>query len=234
VRKAHKWLGLLLGLQVLLWVSGGVVMSIIPIEQVRGEAWLPVPSEMVDAKRFTFPASGLPVAEVRRIEMTQRMGTPLYVVEDQQGERHGFSGIDGHPVPELGADEVAAWVRQLHKEQPEVADVHWIEHPEGEVRGRKGPLWRVDLRDSWNMSVYVDPLTGQLSARRNDLWRVYDFFWMLHIMDYGTRDDFNNNLLRASAGLTWFFVLSGLWLIVYSFRRQDFRWLLRSPHRRHS
>ena len=33
----HKWIALVVGLQVLFWVGGGLVMTAIPIETVRGE-----------------------------------------------------------------------------------------------------------------------------------------------------------------------------------------------------
>lgn len=33
----HKWVGLVVGLQVLFWVGGGLVMTAIPIETVRSE-----------------------------------------------------------------------------------------------------------------------------------------------------------------------------------------------------
>lgn len=33
----HKWVGLVVGLQVLFWVGGGLVMTAIPIEAVRSE-----------------------------------------------------------------------------------------------------------------------------------------------------------------------------------------------------
>ena len=36
-RKAHKWLGFVVAIQILLWISGGVVMSVLPIEKVRGK-----------------------------------------------------------------------------------------------------------------------------------------------------------------------------------------------------
>ena len=35
--RLHKWLALLIGLQVFLWLLGGLVMSALPIERVRGE-----------------------------------------------------------------------------------------------------------------------------------------------------------------------------------------------------
>ena len=34
--KAHKWVGLILGIQIFFWMLGGVVMSWLPINEVRG------------------------------------------------------------------------------------------------------------------------------------------------------------------------------------------------------
>ena len=45
------------------------------------------------------------------------------------------------------------------------------------------------------------------------MWRFYDFFWMLHIMDYRGRDNFNNPLLRAFALTGLAFALSGVTLV---------------------
>ena len=36
-RKGHKWLGYLLAIQLLLWLSGGLVMSSLPLEKVHGK-----------------------------------------------------------------------------------------------------------------------------------------------------------------------------------------------------
>jgi len=57
-----------------------------------------------------------------------------------------------------------------------------------------------------------------LVARRHQLWRWFDFLWMLHIMDYDQRIDANNLLLRISASLALLFSLSGAGLLVYSLR----------------
>ena len=35
--RIHKWVALIVGIQIMLWIAGGLVMSAIPIEQVRGE-----------------------------------------------------------------------------------------------------------------------------------------------------------------------------------------------------
>jgi hypothetical protein len=52
------------------------------------------------------------------------------------------------------------------------------------------------------------------------LWRWFDFLWMFHIMDYETRDDVNNNLLRVASATGLAFALSGIWLLLYSFSRR--------------
>ena len=53
-------------------------------------------------------------------------------------------------------------------------------------------------------------------ARRNDWWRLFDVVWMLHIMDYDTRDDFNHPLLIVSAATALLFALSGVVLLTLS------------------
>lgn len=222
VRKIHKWLGLLLGLQFLLWVTGGVVMSWLPIEQVRGTYWLPADDNEILLSEYSFPVNKLPVSSAESVELAVRLGTPVYLVRRGQS-RQIYDAKTGQLLPSVAAEEAARYARSRHRLHPKVVSTVPIEVPEGEVRGRIGPLWQVTLADPWNMRVYIDAVTGEVVARRNDLWRFYDFFWMLHIMDYGAREDFNNNLLRSGAALGWFFALSGIWLLFYSFRRSDFR-----------
>ena len=37
VRQAHRWIGLLIAVQLVLWVFGGLVMSVLRLEEVKGE-----------------------------------------------------------------------------------------------------------------------------------------------------------------------------------------------------
>ena len=61
--------------------------------------------------------------------------------------------------------------------------------------------------------------TGLIDARRNDMWRLFDFFWMLHIMDYQEREDFNHPLLIGAAGLALSVVIFGMALLFIRIRR---------------
>ncbi len=99
-----------------------------------------------------------------------------------------------------------------------------IEESNAEYRGAL-PVWQVVMDDTEDTRLYVSPTTGDVVARRNDTWRLYDFFWMLHIMDYENRTDFNNPLVIIVSILALVASISGIWLIFYRFVRRDFRWL---------
>jgi hypothetical protein len=57
-------------------------------------------------------------------------------------------------------------------------------------------------------------------SQRHELWRVFDFVWMLHIMDYEERENVNNTLLRTFTWGALLMALSGVWLLFYSFHRK--------------
>ena len=87
------------------------------------------------------------------------------------------------------------------------------------------PVWQVVMGDAEDTRLYISPATGDVIARRNDTWRLYDFFWMLHIMDYENRTNFNNPLVITASIAALIASISGIWLIFYRFGRRDFRWL---------
>ena len=72
---------------------------------------------------------------------------------------------------------------------------------------------------SGNTHVYVDQATGTVASRRNDAWRQFDFFWMLHTMDYSGRDNFNTPWLIGFSVLALLSVSSGWDIWVFRFAR---------------
>jgi uncharacterized iron-regulated membrane protein len=66
--------------------------------------------------------------------------------------------------------------------------------------------------------VYVASELGTVQKFRNKPWRIFDFLWMLHTMDYEGRDNFGNLLLRAFSIFGLITVLSGFVLFFVSSR----------------
>src|SRR3546814_6930338 len=88
-------------------------------------------------------------------------------------------------------------------------------------------MWRIDFADAENSSAYVSADTARFLVMRGDTWRTWDFFWMLHNMDYMERKSFNHPLIIFVAFGTLWLAATGFYLLFKSFTRTDFRWLRR-------
>lgn len=224
---AHRWLGFVVGLQLLLWSAGGLIFATHDIGWVRGvegkatvEAPTLVLDETVMGVSDVATASGL--AEIRELHLRSMLGRRVFEVRGKKGTAlvDAISGELLTPLVEATAREIA---RRDRAKPPAITEAVLLQKDDStEYRGKPLPAWRVTLDDDDNTHVYVDASTGRITARRNDAWRRFDFFWMLHTMDYGSRDDFNTPWLIIFAGLGFLSALSGwvLWAIRVRRRRR--------------
>ena len=218
MRSVHQGLGLLIGIQVLLWISGGFVMSLLPIEKVRGEDWVaeqesgPIPADIALLAPDKI-ARDLDLPGLESADLDTWLDRPVYLLSSGDTV-HLTDAVTGKLLSPVDADTASEVARRDYAGPGTVARVILQEETLLEIRGRDLPQWRVEFDDSRNTTVYVSPQTGKVTGRRNKIWRVYDFFWMLHIMDYSERDDFNHPLLIGSAAVAWLLATTGIWLVV--------------------
>ena len=81
-----------------------------------------------------------------------------------------------------------------------------------EYRNKLLPAYEISFNGKKNIKAYVSSLDGKFQTVRHQNWRWFDFLWMTHTMDYESRDNFNNTLLRAFSLLGLITVLSGFTL----------------------
>src|SRR3546814_10017338 len=91
-------------------------------------------------------------------------------------------------------EQMARDVGSLMNEAP-IRKVSVLAKPNLESRDHEGAMWRVDFADAENSSAYVSLDTARFLVMRGDTWRTWDFFWMLHNMDYLNRKSFNHQLI---------------------------------------
>ena len=86
--------------------------------------------------------------------------------------------------------------------------------PGSEYRGRSLPLYKIEaLNDAQEeINVYLDPYTEEIVAIRSNQWRIWDFMWGIHIMDWNERDDIGNIFLKLFSILALISALSGVYL----------------------
>lgn len=219
-RKWHKWVGFILGVQVLLWISGGVVMSVIPLELVRGNHLI----ERQQGQFSELPRSvSLDFSRWQAWQWVQRPDQVMLQASDFEGNSHFLHPGTGQSLPAITAEQARERAQQQYLGQGAVKSVTLLEQLPGEVRGLQGPLYRIDFDDWINTSFYLHPYSAKVLSVRSDLWRLFDFFWMLHILDFENRTDFNNPLLISLAIAAWLFTLSGFVLLYHSLVKPNWR-----------
>jgi len=211
--RLHRWLGLLIGLQVLIWLAGGLVMSALPIERVRGEHRIAEQAVTAVAPDAVLPlaeaAAGAGVQALRTARLARRVGTPVWHLEAADGRTAVVDALTGRILPPLNAKEARAAAEADYAGPGSVSAVERLTEPPTEY-GRPGPVWRVTFADLDATALYVDETTGAVRARRSRTWRSFDLAWRLHVMDYDDGADFNHPLLIGAAGVAVVFALSGL------------------------
>lgn len=213
----HFWLSLVVGLQALAWTVSGLFMSAVPIERVRSEHRLSAPprDDLPDPGALlhidaAFRAANTPLT---RLSLERVGGRAVYVGDTHTGGRLMLDARTGARLSPISAD----FARRIAADAitgAAPAQVDWIaDRPPIEYRGEL-PVWRVSFDDGDKLAVYIAPDTGQILARRSDVWRLYDFLWSLHIMDYRGRDNFNHAPLILFASGAVVMSLAGLVLLV--------------------
>jgi ferredoxin len=228
LKKLHKWIGLLIGVQVLLWVLSGLVISLLDPAKVSGSQWLrnsATEPQTIGEAVLIEPAElpGELLKDALGIDLMTREGRPAYLIRHAGGETM-VDAIDALVI-KTGKAEAGDIARQDFAGVGEVISIERGMAPDMETRDRIGTYWRVDFSDKANTSIYISESSGNILERRNSFWRVRDFFWMLHIMDYPGRENLNNALVITTALIAIWLGLSGFLLLFGSFKRHDFFFL---------
>ncbi|GJM25874.1 MAG: hypothetical protein DHS20C16_22890 [Phycisphaerae bacterium] len=208
----HRWLGLLISIQLLAWSVGGLVFSLLDIEKVRGNRDRVMASPSVINPQAGMLTSEQAVALARR-ELGDVEVTGL-VLRSRQGRLvFDVLGPESRPLAVVNADDggVSTDVGPKAAGLIAAADFRFTTQVESvqliqdeaplEYRGKRLPSYRVVLDHAEAPHIYVCAVTGEVLARRNQSWRIFDFFWMLHIMGYSQREDFNHWLLTVASAL---------------------------------
>lgn len=189
IRKIHRYLSIFIAIQLLLWTISGIYFAFNKIELIRGEQYrLPLDKEF-------------------------RIFTRL----DQQIIEENINGIktystypDGKKINVLTQEEALVIAKIKTSLIPINATLITEDSAGSEYRGRPLPLYKISTDTKDKINIYVNPMTGDILSIRSDSWRIWDFFWALHIMDYKDRENINNILLKIFSILALVTSVSGI------------------------
>lgn len=118
------------------------------------------------------------------------------------------TAIIRQPVSKDEAVQIAA---ASFNGEPTLKSIEYITTTIGHHECREKPqrAWAVTFEHPTNTTIYVSSEFGRVESFRNNKWRLFDFLWMMHTMDYKEWDNFNNWLLSGCAHFGLFTILSG-------------------------
>ena len=222
----HKWLALLMAIQILFWFVSGLFFAVAPIERVRSEhmkaAAPEAPIAIADAAAGLQRISGETPGE--RIELRTMLGRPVALVSPREGPPRLYDLSAGRRISPIPAALAAEIAEADHAGDQRAIRVTRVTEESPEYRAAL-PAWRVDFDDGANRALYVAQDSGVVTARRSTLWRVFDFLWSLHIMDFKNHEDFNTPLLIVATALGLVVIVTGM--ILFPVRLGLAAWLRR-------
>jgi len=162
---AHRWLGIGLGLFVLLWIVSGVVMLFVGYPKLTAEEHLSR-LQPLSVNCCIAPGAALAASKDPRTPLSLRLtgagGSPRYLLDYGDGPLLAVDARSGKRIEHIGAAEALASARQF----ADGAEVRLLDRVEEDAwtrnhaLARERPLYRVQADDAEGRLLYVSSHTG--------------------------------------------------------------------------
>jgi hypothetical protein len=230
IRKTHRWLGLILGIQFLFWTVGGLYFSWSDMNEVHGDHQKTHINPLSSSFKLASPQ--LIIDKIKEKDtinylfdahLVQILGKPFYQIiyskeHDRSKKIQLADAKTGDLRPPLSKVEAVEIAQKSFSKDAKVKQVEYLTNTNGHHEYREQPLpaYAVTFEHPSSTTVYISTELGTVQKFRNNKWRIFDFLWMMHTMDYQTRDNLSNWLLRAFSIFGLFTISSGFILFFVS------------------
>ena len=213
IRKAHRYLGIFLGIQFLMWTISGMYFSWTDIDEIHGDQFKNEEPKQTAFSNLLGTGQLDSKQPIQSLELLEIAEEPYYWINEAK-LYNAKTGEEKEGITKEEAQEVA---QRYILPELKIAAIKRIEEVGNhhEYRGRPLPAYEISYETPQNLKAYVAVENGAFQTVRHRDWRWFDFLWMTHTMVYDTRDNFNTLLLRSFSLLGLITVLSGfvLWYI---------------------
>lgn len=210
IRQAHRYLGIFIGIQFIMWTVSGLYFSWTDIDEIHGDQFKKEELTPSNFSGLGSPSELNPGKDINSVELKDIAGEPYYWINHSTLQ----NARTGEVKNSLSETEAVTIAGQHMKDGLEVKGVEKItttgDHHE--YRGGPLPAFVISYNTPEDIRAYVSAADGTFRTLRHRDWRWFDFLWMTHTMDYEGRDDFNNLILRAFSLLGLITILSGFLL----------------------
>lgn len=181
IRKTHRYLGIFLGVQFLMWTISGLYFSWTDIDEIHGDQFLKEQKPVGYSNLVGLDTILLPF-DIHSLELRTIADKPYYWVNDKLL----FNAKDGNYKAQISEEEALKVADSYLLSDMKVKSVALItetgEHHE--YRGNLLPAYAITYDNNEDLVAYVSAKDGAFQKVRHQSWRWFDFLWMIHTTDW--------------------------------------------------
>jgi Cu(I)/Ag(I) efflux system membrane protein CusA/SilA len=215
-RKIHKWLMAFLGVQFVIWSVTGAYMVFFDIDYIHGDSLIKNHQTKIDSKSINYSLKTLyeNYPQAKNIELGTFIEQTVYRFEINK-DKYLVNADSGELLSPLKKMQAIAMANHEYTGDGQITEVELIaDNPPFELSSRVLPAWRVNYDDFGSPTLYVSATTGKVVTKRHEFWRLFDWIFRFHVMDY-QESEVDNYLLFYFSFLGLLAGLSGLVLVYY-------------------
>ena len=208
---------LFIGVQFVIWSVTGAYMVFFDIDYIHGDSLIINHQTKIQPEKLTYPTQTLfqqyPQAENLSVGMLINREVYRFNIDKQKFMVDATNGQQLSPIAESSA---LALAKHFYSGDGEVINAKLItENPPFELSSRHLPAWRINFDNFGSPALYISANSGKVVTKRHEFWRLFDWMFRFHVMDYDDGENVSNWFLFIIALLAQFAVLSGLVLTYF-------------------
>jgi hypothetical protein len=192
-------------------------MVFFDIDYIHGDSLIINHQTKIKPENLTYPTQTLfqryPQAENLSVGMLINREVYRFNIAKQQ---FMVDAADGQQLSPIAESSALALAKHFYSGDGEVINAELItENPPFELSSRHLPAWRINFDNFGSPALYISASSGKVVTKRHEFWRLFDWMFRLHVMDYDDGENVSNWLLFIIALLAQFAVCSGLVLTYF-------------------
>lgn len=188
---------LFVGLQFVVWSVSGAYMVLVDLDYIHGDTLVTKQANNLNGKTINYPLSELlkkyPLATNIKVEVMLDQAVYRFSQDKKSFVLSADSGQLLSPIDEATALSIAQ--HSYVNNKVKVSSISLLtDHAPRELSSRYLPVWRVDFEDFASPTFYISANNGRLVTKRHNFWRLFDWLFAFHVMDY-IGEEADNKLL---------------------------------------
>jgi len=241
-RTFHKWLMLFVGIQFLIWSISGLYMVVMDIHYIHGDTLIKLSNnhgnmqkQDLDSDEGSDALSSLHSRHVNfsimqlmqrypeadNIELDRLLSQTVYRFK-VDGQFYLINADNGELLSPISISTAIKVAQNKYRGDMSSGDFHvsyLSEQAPRELSARHLPVWRIDIDDLASPTLYVSAHSGKVVTKRHTYWRIFDWMFAFHVMDY-IEESADNWLLLCVSVISSIASFFGLILIYYRVLKQ--------------